>query len=279
MVRVSIIVPVYNVEKYLRRCLDSLVKQTLKDIEIICINDGSTDMSEQILDEYALQDNRIIVLKQEQSGQSAARNRGIETACGEYIGFVDSDDWVDKDFFEKLYNSAVKNKADIAVAGIVRLYRWFKDIYLKFDNERVTDDIDEIFTLCDVPEYSYVWNKIYNREKLLKTGLRFEEGIFYEDVIFTPQVLFSLGKMVIVPDTCYYYWRNSASTVTKKNHKHNNDSVYAHQKALDFINSKNIDISSHKPETYRFKLFGMTVYKVRKKGSSTRRILFNIIEW
>lgn len=121
MPKVSIIVPVYNVEKYLRKCIDSLVNQTLNDIEIICINDGSTDKSLKILKEYKNKDSRIILLNQENSGQSVARNRGIEIAKGEYLGFVDPDDWIDLDYYEKLYNAAIGTNADIATAGIIRI--------------------------------------------------------------------------------------------------------------------------------------------------------------
>ena len=102
-IKVSIIIPVYNVEKYLQKCLESLVNQTLKEIEIICINDGSTDKSEEILKIFAQKDDRIIVVNKENEGQSVARNVGIKLAKGEFLGFVDSDDWVDLDFFEKLY--------------------------------------------------------------------------------------------------------------------------------------------------------------------------------
>ena len=119
-ISLSIIVPVYNVENYLIRCLDSLVNQTLKEIEIICINDGSKDNSLNILEEYAKKDSRIIILNQENAGLSAARNAGMEIAKGEYIGFVDSDDWVDLDFFEKLYIAAKNNDCDIAVADFIR---------------------------------------------------------------------------------------------------------------------------------------------------------------
>jgi len=279
VVKVSIIVPVYNAEKYLKRCLDSLVTQTLADIEIICINDGSVDLSRKFLNEYTLTYDRIIILNQNQSGQSAARNNGMKIAKGEYIGFVDADDYVDKDFFEKLYNSAVKNNADIAVAGIVRLHKFHKKYYLKFDKVNTTSNKNCKFTLCDVPEYSYVWNKIYKKNLFLENNLKFEEGIFYEDVILTPQLLYYSNILTTVPETYYYYWRNSGSTVTMKTEKHLKDSIYAHQKAHDFITDKNIDISSHKPETYRFKLFGVTIYKVRRKGNNVCHILFNIIKW
>ena len=116
-IKISVIVPVFNAEKYLKMCLNSLVSQTLKNIEIICIDDGSTDNSLAILDKFKSKDDRIKIIKQKNYGVSMARNNGISEAQGEYIGFVDADDWVDKDFFEKLYNAAQKYNADIATAG------------------------------------------------------------------------------------------------------------------------------------------------------------------
>lgn len=279
MTKVSIIVPVYNVEKYLKRCLDSLVNQTLKDIEIICINDGSTDGSLAILNEYVRNDDRIVVINQENSGQSVARNRGIDVAKGEYLGFVDSDDWVSEDYFEKLHNSAIQNNAEIAVGGIIRLHKFNRRKFLTFAKETVTNDVNLKFELCDMPEKSYVWNKIYKSSKLKEIGLKFEEGIVFEDCIFTPQALFYFDKMVTVPDTYYFYWRRSDSTVTRKDGKSRVDGVYAHDKAQKFIEEHNIDISAHKPDCYRVKLFGLTVFKIRKKGPRKQYILFNIIKF
>lgn len=277
--KVSIIVPVYNVEKFLDRCLNSLINQTLKEIEIICINDGSVDNSLQILEKFAKQDDRITILNQKNSGQSTARNRGIDKASGIYLGFVDSDDWVDLNYFEKLYTSAEKYNCDMAVSGIIRLNKWNKKFHLKFEEEKVADNTDEKFEICDVPELSYVWNKIYKRESFMSKNLRFEEGIFFEDVIMTPKILYSLGKLVTVPDTYYYYWRNPNSTVTKRTDKVNNDSIYAHNKAMEFIKEHNIDISSHEPITKRYKFFGITILKIRQKGNKKVTSLFNIIKW
>lgn len=279
MTKVSIIVPVYNVEKYLKRCLDSLVNQTLKDIEIICINDGSTDGSLAILDEYVRNDDRVVVINQENSGQSVARNRGIDVAKGEYLGFVDSDDWVSEDYFEKLHNSAIQNNAEIAVGGIIRLHRFNRRKFLTFAKETVTSDINLKFELCDMPEKSYVWNKIYKSSKLKEIGLKFEEGIVFEDCIFTPQALFYFDKMVTAPDTYYFYWRRSDSIVKQKDEKTLANMAYAHKKAQEFIEEHNIDISSHKPDCYRLKIFGLTVFKIRKKGPRKQYILFNIIKF
>ncbi len=278
-INVSIIVPVYNVEKFLERCLESLVNQTMKEIEIICINDGSKDKSDEILNKYSQKDYRIKIIKQENLGVSVARNNGVNIAKGEYIGFVDSDDWVDLDFFEKLYIAAKNNNVDIAAAGIIRLHKFSKKFHLKFNNEIVTENVNEKFNLCDVPELSYVWNKIYKKEVYIKNNFRFEEGIFFEDVIFTPVVLFYTKKLVTVPNTYYYYWRNSNSIVSKHTKKINDDSIYAHKKALKFIEEKGIDITAQKPEIYRFKVFGVTVYKRRRKRDKMIYSLFNIIKW
>ena len=278
-IQISIIIPIFNSEKYLKRCLDSLTNQTLKDIEIICINDGSTDKSLKILNDFAKIDSRIKIINQNNQGQSVARNIGIKKACGKYIGFVDADDWVDKDFFEKLYYAAEKNNCDIAAAGIIRLHKLNKKFHLKFDHEVITQDVNKKFELCDVPELSYVWNKIYNREAFLKNNLKFEEGIFYEDVILTPEILYNLGKLVTVPDTYYYYWRSSNSTVTQRSNKANKDSIYAHNKAKNYIIEHNIDISTHEPITKRYKILGVTILKIRQKGNKKTTSLFNIIKW
>lgn len=278
MAKVSIIVPVYNVEKYLRKCLDSLINQTLKAIEIICINDGSTDKSLEILEEYKNRDSRIILLNQENSGQSVARNRGIEIAKGEYLGFVDPDDWIDLDYYEKLYNAAISTNADIATAGIIRITGIKQKKFLQFNENTITENINLKFELCDVPEKSYIWNKIYKTQKLKEINLKFEEGRIFEDCIFTPQALFFLGKMVTVPNTYYYYLRRNNSTVKQRSQKANADSIYAHKKASEFIKEHNIDISSHEPKTFRFKIFGVTIFKIRQKGKKKQYALFNIIK-
>ena len=115
--RVSIIVPMYGVEKYVEQCIDSLLKQTLQEIEIILVDDGSPDRSGEIADEYAKKDSRIKVVHQKNSGLGPARNTGIRVATGDYIGFVDSDDWANHQMFARLYEVAVKNNADIVVSG------------------------------------------------------------------------------------------------------------------------------------------------------------------
>ena len=278
MTKISVVIPVYNTAKFLERCLDSIVEQTLQDLEIICIDDGSTDNSPEILEKFSQKDSRIKIFHTEHLGVSCARNLGINNATGEYISFVDSDDWLDKNFLESLYNGAISTNSDIAVGGIIRQHKYNQNIKLSFDKTLTTDNIDLKFELCDVPELSYVWNKIYKTEKLKTLGLKFEEGRYFEDCIFTPQILYYTDKMTVVPKVFYHYWRRKNSIISCKNEKVLTDNKYAHEKANKFIKDHNIIISSHEPKNYRFKLFGITLFKIRAKGNKKQYILFQFIK-
>jgi len=278
-VKVSVIVPVYNVEKYLRRCLDSIVNQTLKDIEIICVNDGSTDSSFEILKEYKSKDDRIKVIDKRNEGVSIARNTGIDIASGDFIGFVDSDDWVDLDFYEKLYAAAIRTNSDIAAAEIIRLSKYNKKYHLKFEKEISTDVFAQKLEICDVPDKSYVWNKIYKRDKINAINLRFKPGMIFEDVIFTPVALHDLGKLTTVAGISYYYWRNSNSLVTQRHEKAKQDSFWAHKWALDYFKEHGIDTTQYSTTTKRYKFLGFSIFKIRTKNGKTTYSLFNIIKW
>lgn len=154
--KLSIIVPVYNVEKYLSKCLESLIHQTLQDIEIICVDDGSTDSSLEILKSFAKTDSRIKVFSQKNQGQSAARNLALKHAKGEYLGFVDSDDWVDLDYFEKLYRVAKSSNCDIACAGFKRCSRWKKSIIKSYKEQKVYTNINDIVKADRIPDDNYI---------------------------------------------------------------------------------------------------------------------------
>lgn len=266
MVKVSIIVPVYNVEKYIRKCLDSLINQTLDDLEFICINDGSTDKSLELLEQYANTDKRIKIYNQKNAGLSVTRNRGIEIATGEYIAFCDSDDWVDLDFYEKLYNAAEKNRADIAAASIIREKGNKQEKYYVFKDTYISEDYYEKLKICDIPEYNYVWNKIYKTSEYKKANLKFEVGLNYEDIAFTPQALFHLKRLITVIDTSYHYLNREDSIVHKKCNKP--DSKKTMKIAEDFLLSKNIDIEKLKPKTKRLKIFGYTIIKKTQRKSN-----------
>ena len=263
--KVSVIIPVYNVEKYLPACLDSVLGQTLREIEVICVNDGSTDKSPEILQEYAKKDSRIIVINQENKGLGSARNRAIEIAKGEYIGFVDSDDYIDADFYEKLYNAALKHNAEIAAAGYRRVSSSSKSIRLRFKNEKLYINADDKYKATNIPEYWYVWNKIYKLSDIRMINLLFTSE-FAEDVMFSLRALYFLNKMVTVPDTYYNYRKNSTSFGGSKSVSKQNYALEERVKALNFITANKINIPMTKFPTQnciRCKIFNVTILKIK----------------
>lgn len=275
MAKISVIVPVYNSEKFLEKCLNSIINQTFKDIEIICIDDGSSDKSLDILKSFETKDKRIRILTQKNMGPSCARNKGLEIATGEYVGFVDSDDWIDLDFYEKLYNSAEKYNADIAVGGIKRLrsYKW--KYHLKIEKEKFTNDTNKKFILCDVPDKCYPVNKIYKLVKLKQFNIFFEPNVYFEDRYFTAQALVYLNSLVTVPNVYYNYWTNPNSIVKTKSEKKIKDSIYTKEKMMKFLHDNNIHIIH---EIKKFKLFGLTYLKIKYYRDKKEIKIFNIIK-
>jgi len=188
---ISIIVPVYNVEKYIRRCLDSIKDQTLTDFECILIDDGSPDNSPAICDEYANADSRFIVIHQKNAGVSAARNAGLDAAKGEWIGFVDSDDWVEKTYVAELRNKILSNETDYDLI-LFNLVDEFKDNSLE-----VIEPLDEKLLLHKaLPKYltqeyrGGPWNYFVKKELLLTNKICFDkELIFWEDFLFKVNIL------------------------------------------------------------------------------------------
>lgn len=278
--KASVIVPVYNVERYLSKCLDSIVNQTLSDIEIICVNDGSQDGSAQILESYANRDSRIKIITQNNRGLSAARNTGMKVAVGKYIGFVDSDDWIEKDFYEKLFNAAETYQADIAAANIIKEKSDKKRCITKYFKIYCTDKTDKKFELLKIPKFCYVWNKIYNRENLIKNNIWFEENIKYEDVDFTHRTLYYLNKLVILPDTAYHY-RINENGLSFNNPRESEDYKRAFNKGLKFVLEKHI----HPKKMHRYvwnikktyKIFNIPIFTVLETDCTGYIYLFNKI--
>ncbi|MBE7712495.1 MAG: glycosyltransferase [Cyanobacteria bacterium SIG26] len=279
-ISVSVIVPVYNVEKYLERCLDKLINQTLKSIEIICINDGSKDNSREILAKYAQKDNRIIIIDQENAGLSAARNAGMEIAKGEYIGFVDSDDWVDLDFYEKLYNAAKENDCDIAVADFIRQHPKKQKKRLHFTEEKIYETTEDKYLICKTFREGCVWNKIYRTQMLKDINLKFVVGMYYEDRDFTARSLHFSKKLVTVPDTYYNYFVNPKSIVKLGgNKKQDEHYVLVRQQVLAFIKEQNINVPDglYKAEIFNFKIFGKTLFSIKESTKSKYVFMFGKI--
>ena len=224
--KLSIIVPVYNVEAYLGKCLDSILEQTLEEIEIICVNDGSTDTSGEILRKYAEKDSRILLIEQENQGLGAARNAGIEKARGEYIGFVDSDDFVDPAMFEKLYEKAKKYGSDVVLTNI-NLYYTDTGRTELFRDSDFYEAMSRAgwFTALQHPhimQFIGVWDRIYRRAFIEKYHLRNPVNRIYEDVLFTVQTCIYAERISVVNEPLHYYRKNTGKSIVDREQK--NDS-------------------------------------------------------
>lgn len=231
--KVSIIVPVYNEEGNICRCLDSLLAQTLDEIEIIAINDGSIDKSFDILKEYAKKDSRVIVIDKQNSGVSLARNIGIRAASGEYIGFVDSDDWVDLNMYEELYSSAIGDKADIVMCSYIREFGSHSKIKkfglpekVYFHQEEVRSKVmrrlvgplnEEITNPEFLDAWGTVWSKLYRSEIIKRNKIEFidiHQIGTNEDLLFNIYASYFSNTFVFINKPYYHYWRANENSFT-----------------------------------------------------------------
>jgi glycosyltransferase involved in cell wall biosynthesis len=219
-VKVSVIIPVYNAEKYLAECIESLLGQTLKECEFIFVNDGSKDSSWEILERYKNMDSRMILIHQENGGVSSARNKGLEVASGEYVGFVDADDYVEKDMYEKLFFSVNQYQCEIAISNFEGQSAGHKVIiYYPFPKERVLDrkyiskELLPYFVKAD--NLNSVCNKIYSYSLVDKNKVRFPEKVALgEDGMFNLQC-FSKANSVIYLDYIGYFYREVEGSATR----------------------------------------------------------------
>ena len=211
MPKVSVIVPVYNVEEYLERCLDSLVNQTLKDIEIIIVNDGSTDGSKEKIQKYINTYKNIVYLEKKNGGISSARNYGIPYAKGEYIGFVDSDDYVELTMYEKMYNKAIEEKSDMVECDFI----W------EYPNKK-REDIGKVYSSkkeAIIEARVVAWNKIIKKDIIEKTKITFPEGLRYEDIEFFYKIVPYLDKISFVKETLVHYVQRESSIANTQNER------------------------------------------------------------
>ncbi len=229
MPSVSVIVPVYNVEKYLRECLDSVVAQTLPDMEIIIINDGSTDHSLEIIQEYAARDNRIVVIDKENEGYGKTMNRGLDAARGEYIGIVESDDWVEPNMFARLYDVARTNDADMVKCDFEFFYSGTTKTECSWPYGIPPELYNRVFCpRTDNPTIFWnghpsIWTCLYRTQMLREKNIRFVEtpGAAFQDMGFKPKAFAATNRFVIIPDVLLHYRKHA------NNSDKNNNKVYA----------------------------------------------------
>lgn len=217
MPKISVIVPVYNAQKYLVRCLDSLCDQTFTDFEVICINDGSLDDSQKILDEYAARDKRFIVINKKNAGVSAARNDGIKRACGEYIHFMDADDVIDAEYYATMISAA--QGADIVSSGFVSNSKYSSSLgYKRFHN--LTGLFGKLFWTQALVK-SFVWRYLFRADFIKKNKLMFDTSLIsQEDAIFVLDAIALANRVIIVPNVNYHYIFNDTSALNKRDAGH-----------------------------------------------------------
>lgn len=214
MERISVVVPIYNVEKYLEKCLDSILEQTYKNLEIILVDDGSPDKCGEICEKYHQKDERIIVIHQENKGLSGARNTGLEKSTGKYICFIDSDDYINKNMIEILYNNLIETNSDISICGFKQVNENDK---IKRNNNLIEKNIkvlDKEKCLKELIYHKYqldivTWNKLY--KKALFNNIRFPEGKIYEDFATIPFLVDESNNICVTSEKLYYYVQRKGS--------------------------------------------------------------------
>lgn len=255
MHKISVIIPIYNVEKYLAQCLDSVLNQTYRNLEIILVNDGSTDSSPRICDEYAAKDPRIKVIHKSNEGSAAARNDGLKLATGELIGFIDSDDIVADHFYEKLLKSLIDHHADIAECKFIEFENQIPpnvnssiniNTYIDYDTEAsIGAYLDEQLSVV-------VWNKLYRKEVL--KDIFFPNGKYIDDIFWSYKVFANSAKTVCIGDVLYFYRRHESSIMGKKYSIKRLDALQAWEEMIIFIEKKFPNLAQQVRMTYCFLL-------------------------
>ena len=212
--KVSVIVPVYNVEEYLPQCLGSIVGQSYKNLEIICINDGSADFSGRILDRFCRQDDRIKILTQKNKGLSAARNSGLGCMTGDFVAFIDADDYVSFDYIEKLYLCLVQNQADFSLCKFkslgVKLKAWPMSAIM---NPRAQGQKEPLNPMLLPP---MAWGKLFRTSIIKKYNLTFPVGLIYEDNYWNFMMCSHATKCAAIQEELYFYRENNPNSIMKK---------------------------------------------------------------
>lgn len=262
--KISIIVPVYNVEKYLDRCIDSILNQDFEDFELILVNDGATDQCPEICDKYRKKDERIIVLNKENGGLSSARNAGLNIARGEYVGFVDSDDWISRNMYSMLYQICEKENLDMSICGVKLCFddERKNKLYYKSDSVRVMtkeEALKELFVYSSFGEEA--WNKLYKRH--IFKEIRYPEGKIHEDTFCICEILEQCRRIGYITEIGYYYYQRNDSIMNINKKIPVIDKIEAVSIVLDYLKSQHSEI------------YNEGLYNI---GSSPLKNLKNILE-
>lgn len=237
---ISVIVPIYNVEKYLEKCVKSIQEQTYKNIEIILVDDGSPDNCGELCEKYARKDPRIKVIHKENGGLSDARNKGIDNATGKYIVFVDSDDYIEINYIELLYKAIIENKAEISQCGINKVGCNEKIIErIKYQNNQLKtgNGMIQDFYTKHLIENVVVWNKMYKKE--LYDKIKFPFGKIHEDEFTTYKIFYQVEKVAVISECLYNYRQTNSSITGKKYNLKRLNLLEALEERMEFFKKNN----------------------------------------
>ena len=265
---ISIIVPIYNAEKYLKKCLDSLVNQTKKELEFILINDGSTDKSEEIVKTY--KDERIKYFKNKNQGIGKTRNFGIEKSSGKYLMFLDSDDYFSNDACEILYKEAEKEKADLIVFDYYRVEKGnLNEVKIEsFNATNIKDDPNLLLKVNLGP-----CNKIYKTDLIKNNGIKFEESLKYEDTLFVVKAIYNAQKIIKLNRFLHYYMIHEKSETTVRDER-----VFDILKIVDKIRNYLKNDKSIKETVDKLTVKILTNYTIQQRYQSDKSIAMKFID-
>ena len=251
--KVSLIIPVYNTVDYLRRCLESAVSQTYTNMEIICVDDGSTDGSGQIVDEFAARDSRVVVIHQKNSGESNARNTGLKAAGGDYIGFMDCDDWIEPDMYECLVGALEEAGADMAIAGFYREFEEDGKERIEVRNEKTVEPkifdgkqlLKYLYERDSYRSFAYIWDKLYKREIACQASgemISFDESIkLGGDVLYLAQCALNTKRAVYVEKSFYHYLQRIDSGCHMPDLARKQDNIRAYKTVSKIFEEQNVE--------------------------------------
>lgn len=272
---ISIIIPVYNVEKYLEKCVESVLSQTFNDYEIILVDDGSTDKSGKMCDEYSKKCTCIKTVHQPNKGLGGARNTGIENSTGKYLVFVDSDDWIKNDMLEYLVEKAESTDADIICFGM----DYVDDAGNTIHTILPTEKDEEIFTLSEYAVFPYInpytWNKMYKCSLFVESGIKFPERLWYEDLCTTPKLMLKANKFLLLNKSFYQYLQRSNSIMHEKNADRNMDMITAVSSVIDYYKANDAFEKYYQPLCFMAVMHVMVLATLRVAIIDVKHKLLN----
>lgn len=272
MIKVSVIITIHNEGLFLPECLNSICRQSLKDIEIICINDASEDNSAEILKYYADKDRRIKIINQNNIGQAACRNWGIIASQGKYLCFIDAGDWIDPSFLEKTYNTAALENADIVCGSIMHIDQEAQaDTVLKYTRKQTAQTLTQKFKLLHMPQINYICNKLYKHDFIATQELCFDTDDKLAGIKWCSETAKKAGKIISVPGIYYYHRQQDIETTADER-----EIKKSKEAQIDLILKNKIRVKIPYARKTKIRVLGLPIIKILSNSNYKRYYLFGI---